>query len=72
MAKTDSPLKQLVLMCIEDFATWLLGEEVQAVAPAPGELHRPLDPVQPDQVFQVTLARERTAVLHIEFQGPRS
>jgi predicted transposase YdaD len=69
MAKTDNPLKQLVTAFIHDFATWLIGVEVQEAVPRPVELPTSLDPIQSDQVFHVTLADGRTVILHIEFQA---
>jgi hypothetical protein len=72
MAKTDNPLKQLVTAFIGEFASWLLGADVQEATARTTELPPRTDPVQPDQVFLVTLADGRQVVLHIEFQGRTS
>ncbi|NJN66256.1 MAG: DUF4351 domain-containing protein [Chloroflexaceae bacterium] len=72
MASTDSPLKEFVTTFIADIAAWLLQAEVQQVEARPEELRLLPDPVAADQVFFVTLRRERQVLLHIEFQGRRS
>jgi len=70
MADTDSPLKQLFSAFITDFAAWLLQADVRDAHPLNIEL--PAEMLAADQVFHVTLADERTLVLHIEFQGRTS
>src|SRR5712691_6639466 len=70
MADTDSPLKQLFSAFITDFAAWLLQADVRDAYPLNIEL--PAETLAVDQVFHVTLADERTLVLHIEFQGRTS
>jgi len=70
MADTDSPLKQLFSAFITDFAAWLLQADVRDAHPLNIEL--PAEMLAADQVFHVTLADERTVVLHIEFQGRTS
>jgi predicted transposase YdaD len=70
MAATDHPLKRLVSLFIDDFATWLLNCPVRETQPLNVELAA--DILATDQVFRVTLADGRALVLHIEFQGRRS
>ena len=70
MAATDHPLKRLVSLFIDDFATWLLNCPVRETRPLNVELAA--DILATDQVFRVTLPDGRVLVLHIEFQGRRS
>ena len=70
MAATDHPLKRLVSLFIDDFATWLLNSPVREARPLNVEL--PADILATDQIFRVTLVDGRELVLHIEFQGRRS
>jgi predicted transposase YdaD len=70
MAKTDSPLKRLVNFFITDFVAWLLNAQVREVHTLNVELSA--EPIQADQIFQVTLTDGRTQILHFEFQGHRS
>jgi predicted transposase YdaD len=72
MAETDHPLKQLVAAFRQDFASWLLHVEVKEVTPRNVELLPATDPIRSDEVFYVTTATGNEAILHIEFQGPRS
>jgi len=57
MAATDHPLKRLVSLFIDDFATWLLNSPVREARPLNVEL--PADLFTTDQVFRVTLADRR-------------
>ena len=61
MAETDSLLKRLVSTFMLDFASWLLGTAVQTARPLQSEL--PGTTVTVDQVFQVTLAKDRKSVV---------
>jgi predicted transposase YdaD len=70
MAATDHPLKRLVSLFIDEFATWLLNCPVRETQPLNVELAA--DILATDQVFRVTLADGRDLVLHLEFQGRRS
>jgi hypothetical protein len=70
MAATDHPLKRLVSLFIDEFATWLLNCPVRETQPLNVELAADL--LATDQVFRVTLADGRDLVLHLEFQGRRS
>ncbi|MEM7128459.1 MAG: phytanoyl-CoA dioxygenase family protein [Chloroflexota bacterium] len=67
MAETDSPLKGLIKTNINDFASWLLDNEVLDVHTLNVELHS--EPIRADHLFHVTLSDSRTTMLHIEFQG---
>lgn len=68
MAQTDNPLKRLVTHFIDDFAPWLLKQEIQDVQARNVELPAPEDQAV-DLVFEVTLATGQVSLLHIEFQG---
>jgi hypothetical protein len=70
MADTDGPLKRLVSTFSTDFAAWLLKAEVREARPLNVEL--PGETLAVDQVFHITLADGREALLHIEFQGRSS
>ena len=70
MAATDHPLKRLVSLSIDDFATWLLNCPVRETQPLNVELAA--DILATDQVFRISLADGRALVLPIEFQGRRS
>lgn len=72
MAETDHPLKQLVAAFRQDFASWLLRVEVKEVTPRNVELLPATAPIRSDEVFYVTTTEGTEAILHIEFQGPRS
>jgi predicted transposase YdaD len=72
LAKTDHLLKQLVAAFRQDFASWLLHVEVKEVTPRNVELLPSTDPIRSDEVFFVTTAEGKKAILHIEFQGARS
>lgn len=72
MAGTDKLLKQLISICPQDFAEWLLQTKVQAISPCTTELLPPTDVLRADQVFQVTTATGRKVILHLEFQGRNS
>ncbi len=74
MGETDHPLKRLVLDNKEDFAAWLLGDDVQIVqvASVGGELTADPDPIDTDLLLLVTLKDGTQLLLHIEFQAPGS
>ncbi len=74
MGETDHPLKRLVLDNKEDFAAWLLGDDVQIVqvTSVGGELTADPDPIDTDLLLLVTLKDGTQILLHIEFQAPGS
>jgi predicted transposase YdaD len=74
MGETDHPLKRLVLDNKEDFAAWLLGDDVQIVqvTSVGGELTADPDPIDTDLLLLVTLKDGTQLLLHIEFQAPGS
>ena len=67
---TDHPLKRLVALAPEDFAAWLLGQDVHHVTLRQGELTA--EPIDADLVMDVTLWNDQALILHLEFQGPGS
>ncbi|MEW5988357.1 MAG: hypothetical protein AB1791_17135 [Chloroflexota bacterium] len=70
MSTLDILLKEMVIEAAEDFAAWLLREEIVAVEPLTVEL--PAESLMADTVFRVTLPDGRATILQIEFQGRRS
>ncbi len=70
MGAYDRLLKQLIADFRYDFATWLLGREVDAVDPVTIEL--PAESLRADMVFRVQLRDGQPVLLHIEFQGRTS
>jgi len=71
MAETDSPLKRLLHTSIKDFAAWLLETEVLEAHTINVELPGG-DLIRTDQLFRVFFSADRSALLHIEFQGRSS
>ncbi len=71
MAETDSPLKRLLHTSIKDFAAWLLDTEVLEAHTVNVELPGG-DLIRTDQLFRVFFSADRSALLHIEFQGRSS
>lgn len=69
MAKTDHPLKRLILIAITELASWILGSDVHSVVPVSIEHIATPDPIRSDLVFRVTLADGRKVLMPIEFQG---
>jgi predicted transposase YdaD len=72
MAKTDNPLKRLVVLAASDVAAWLLNSPVRSVTTRPSNLVPPAQALDSDLVFFVTLEDGREVILHLELQGPGS
>ncbi|PDV99645.1 DUF4351 domain-containing protein [Candidatus Viridilinea mediisalina] len=69
MAKTDNPLKRLVILVAKDVAAWLLNRPVREVTAQASNLLPPVQAVDSDLIFSVTSEDGSEEILHLEFQG---
>ena len=68
MPPTDSPLKDLFLVVIEDVAAWLLNQPVKTVKHEEN-IELRASSVRSDQIFKVALIDNKEVLLHLEHES---